>query len=116
GGGVTVTGGGTGTLTLTGSIVDLNAFIVANQLTFTGTIDTTVHIVIDDLGQTGTGGAKQDAADIIIDVNAAPVIANNGPAVSCTELAPPVLIDSDLTVDDPDGATIDHASVRITNG
>jgi hypothetical protein len=85
---------------------------LAGELEFVGVTDTTVHIVLNDQGHTG-GGALEGSDDIIIDVNERPVVGNTGPAVTYQELAAPVTIDPDLTVDDPDGTTIDHASVQI---
>ncbi|MFC4864763.1 Ig-like domain-containing protein [Pseudomonas sp. MAHUQ-62] len=58
GSGVTVAGSGTGTLTLVGSISDINAFIAANGVSFTAaanaTANVTLTIGIDDGGNTGT--------------------------------------------------------------
>lgn len=61
GGGVTVAGGGTGTLTLTGSRININAFIAANNIQYnlgaTQTTDATLNISYNDAGDVGTGGA-----------------------------------------------------------
>jgi FG-GAP-like repeat/RTX calcium-binding nonapeptide repeat (4 copies) len=68
GGGVAVTGSGTSTVTLTGSLANLNAFIAAGNLTYTGSEGThNVHVTINDQGNTG-GGALTDAADIQLSV------------------------------------------------
>ena len=92
--------------------------MTAISSTLTRRADTSVHVVINDQGNTGGTPVPglEGFADITIDVNAPPVFGNVGPGVTYTELAAPVLIDFDLTLDDPDGTTIDHASVRITTG
>ena len=61
GGGVTV--GGTATaLTLTGTPANLNAFIAGSALTYTSaandTTSVTLGVSVDDLGNTGSGGAQ----------------------------------------------------------
>jgi Ca2+-binding RTX toxin-like protein len=81
GAGVAVTGSGTGSLTLSGSIADINAFIAASQLSFQTALNSTSNVVltvrIDDNGNTGSGGDEFYAAALILDVtevNDAPVV------------------------------------------
>ncbi|WP_207886630.1 Ig-like domain-containing protein [Pseudomonas sp. 30_B] len=80
GAGVSVSGSGTGSLTLVGSIVDINAFIAANGLSFTGAANAngtvTLGISIDDGGNSGSGGALTDSTSVTLAlsaVNDAPV-------------------------------------------
>ncbi|RNL87921.1 hypothetical protein ED312_09325, partial [Sinomicrobium pectinilyticum] len=79
GGGVTVSGSGTGALTLTGSIADINAFIAAGGVGFTTAANETNNIVltvnINDNGNTGSGGSQQDTATVTLSVTAV----NDGP-------------------------------------
>ncbi|WP_178119528.1 Ig-like domain-containing protein [Pseudomonas sp. SCB32] len=74
GAGVAVSGSGTGSLTLVGSIADINAFIAANRLSFTGAANAngnvTLSIGIDDGGNTGTGGTLTDSATVTLAVSA----------------------------------------------
>jgi VCBS repeat-containing protein len=71
GGGVTV-GGTASSLTLTGSVSNINAFITGNGVTFTTAIDTeenvTLDIRIDDNGYSGSGGVKSaiDSITLIV--------------------------------------------------
>ncbi|MBC6369185.1 Ig-like domain-containing protein, partial [Algoriphagus sp. AK58] len=79
GGGVTV-GGISSSLTLSGTINDINTFIAANNLTFTTSLNSTTNVVlsitISDDGNTGSGSAQSDTASLILVVtslNDAPV-------------------------------------------
>src|SRR4051812_16735553 len=60
GDGVTVGGIGTSTLTLTGSVADINAFVLADNVVYTplsnDSGDVTLTTTIDDQGQVGAGG------------------------------------------------------------
>lgn len=73
GGGVTV-GGAASAITLTGSVSDINAFISGSNLTFTttanATADVTLSIVIDDGGNTGSGGAQTALTTVTLAVTA----------------------------------------------
>lgn len=74
GAGVTVLGSGSDTLTLTGTTADINAFIAASGVTFTTAADATaaltLSVAIDDLGNTGAGGAQSDSGSITLNVTA----------------------------------------------
>ena len=63
--GVTVTGSGSGTLVLTGSIADINAFIAASRVSYLSAPnangDVTLTATVNDLGNTGSGGASPPA-------------------------------------------------------
>ena len=79
GGGVTVGGSGTGTLTLTGTLASLNTFLdtASNIQYLHGTPGTngdnadTINVVFNDLGNTGTGGgANQNLGTANVDIGA----------------------------------------------
>ena len=63
--GVTVTGSGSGTLVLTASIADINAFIAASRVSYLSAPnangDVTLTATVNDLGNTGSGGALPPA-------------------------------------------------------
>ncbi len=89
GDGVTV-GGTSGSMTLTGSIADINAYIAAGNVTFTtaanSTSDVTLSMAINDGGNTGSGGAQTDATTVtlaVTAVNDAPV--NSVPAAQAID-------------------------------
>ncbi|MES2821622.1 MAG: Ig-like domain-containing protein [Pseudomonadota bacterium] len=75
GAGVGVTGSGTGSLTLSGSIADINAFIAASGVSFTtasnATGNVTLTVAIDDGGNTGSGGNLADSDTVTLMVTAA---------------------------------------------
>ncbi|WP_312586804.1 DUF4347 domain-containing protein [Comamonas terrigena] len=82
--GVTVGGSGTGELTLSGSLADINFFVAANGLTFKtaqdSTASVTLTVTLNDKGFSGSGGEKTDTKTvtlIVTAVNDAPV--NNVP-------------------------------------
>ena len=56
--GVTVTGDGTGTLTITGTVAQVNAALAGTQFHPTANFNGAASIVVttDDQGNTGTGG------------------------------------------------------------
>ena len=88
GSGVTVTDSGTATLTLSGSLSDINAFIAALSVKYQTALDNTSSVLltvsINDNGNTG-GSAQTDSKTVIINVNAvndAPV--NSVPAAQST--------------------------------
>ncbi len=85
GGGVTVSGSGTSSLTLTGSLANINTFIAGSNLSFTpaanATSNVTLSVGINDNGNTGSGGAQTAATTatlVLTAVNDAPV--NSVPA------------------------------------
>ncbi|QTX19400.1 DUF4347 domain-containing protein [Comamonas aquatica] len=72
--GVTVGGAGTGELTLSGSLADINAFIAANSLTFKTAQDSTTNVVLtvtlNDKGSSGSGGEQTDTQTVTLNVSA----------------------------------------------
>jgi ELWxxDGT repeat protein/VCBS repeat-containing protein len=121
GGGVTVAGSGGQTVTLTGTIADLNTFIANSDLTFSGTQSDTLDITINDEGNTGSGGPLTDSTSVPVSVDDAPVL-NNVPATAAyTEGAAAVQLSvpaTPLTVTDADGSgnDITSATVAISSG
>ncbi len=71
--GVTVTGAGSAVLQLAGNLIDLNAFVLAGQLTYTpaqhATADATLTISINDGGNTGSGGPMSASTSSRISIN-----------------------------------------------
>ncbi len=71
--GVTVTGTGSAVLQLAGNLIDLNAFVLAGQLTYTPaqhvTADATLTITINDGGNTGSGGPMSASTSSRISIN-----------------------------------------------
>lgn len=81
-----VTGDASGTVSLTGSLAEVNAAVngmtYAPDVNFSGT--DTLSVGVDDLGSTGEGGAQTAAKDIVITVaavNDAPVLDTGGAMV-----------------------------------
>src|SRR5690606_6858207 len=72
--GVTVGGSGTGLLTLTGALSDINFFIAVNGLTFRTAQDATASVIltvnISDGGFSGSGGALTDTKTVLLTVTA----------------------------------------------
>ncbi|MBU2581403.1 MAG: choice-of-anchor L domain-containing protein, partial [Alphaproteobacteria bacterium] len=68
--GLTVSGNGTGTLTFTGPVIQIKNALNSLEYTpysgFTGA--DTLNVVVDDLGNTGSGGALNDTGSIAITV------------------------------------------------
>ncbi len=62
GGGVTVAGSGTPTVILTGNIANLATFLDADLVSYTAGNDTTLTVTLNDLGNTGSGGAQSATA------------------------------------------------------
>jgi hypothetical protein len=118
-GGVTV-GGTSSALTLSGSIVNINTFIGANNLTFTtdlnATADVALAVSINDNGNTGSGGTLSANANVTLAVT--PV--NDEPAgtdttVTTAEDTPYVFTAGDFGFGDPiDSPANSFNAVRIT--
>ncbi len=79
--GVTVSGSATNR-TLTGTLTTLNAFLAANKLSYTTALDDTASltltVLINDNGNTGSGGAKTDSRNVTLSVAAV----NDAPRIS----------------------------------
>ncbi|MCJ1886616.1 DUF4347 domain-containing protein [Pseudomonas sp. LA21] len=74
GAGVTVLGSGSGTLSLSGMLSDINAFVTGGGVSFTTAANATGNVVldvsIDDSGQTGSGGNLTDHTTVTLTVSA----------------------------------------------
>ncbi len=119
-GGVTV--GGTPTaLTLTGTVAELNAFLstVAQSVLYTpvanSTTDVTLTVNVNDLGNSGSGGALSDSDPITLDlvaVNDVPVSTDDSLTIN-EDSAPVFLALTDFgTYSDIEGTAL--TTVRIT--
>ncbi len=121
GAGVAVAGSGTASLTLTGSITDINAFVGASGSGVHyapvpgSTADVTLTVISNDGGASGFGGAKTDTDTVTLDL----VPVNHPPAItglntlSYSENAGAVVIDSDVTVTDADSANFNGGSLKV---
>ncbi|HWT91709.1 MAG TPA: tandem-95 repeat protein [Solirubrobacteraceae bacterium] len=119
--GLAVTGGGTGTLTLTGTVAEVNDAL--DGLVYTPAQDAsgpaTLTVAVDDQGSTGAGGAKSDSATVNLSIaaeNDAPVLAPASGAVAYTEDGAAAAVAGTLTVADVDDTTLASATVRISAG
>ncbi len=106
GSGVTVGGSGTGTLTLSGTVADINAFIAASGLSFVTASNAATNVVltvaVDDGGNTGTdpglsgtGSSEADVTTVTLVVSAV----NDAPVNSL-----------------PASATVDQDAVLVFSG
>src|SRR5690606_17637194 len=95
GGDVTV-GGTSSALTLSGTVANINAFIVASSVTYTTaqdeTDDVTLTVKINDNGNTGTGEAQEDTETVTLEIAAV----NDAPVNTV-----------------PDDQTVDHGGVLV---
>ena len=77
GGPAAVDGSGTDTLTLTGTLTDLNASLAAGVTYTADTVtggDATISVTVDDGGNTGPGGPKATTHDLNFFVNEGPTV------------------------------------------
>ncbi len=124
GGGVTVGGSGTGALTLTGTVANINAFIAGSNLTYTtaanATGNVTLAVSVNDGGNTGAGGALTDNGNVTLQitaVNDAPTITGlNGDNVPTVSGGSPTRIDlgANAEVTDVDSAHFNGGALTIT--
>ena len=78
GGPAVVGGSGTATLTLTGTLDDINASLAAGVISTTDGVtggDAVISFTIDDGGSTGPGGPKSMTHDLVFYVNEGPTVA-----------------------------------------
>ena len=126
GGGVTVVGSGTTSITLTGNLTDLNTFLdTVSNVQYTGPTDLagndvdTIQVDVTDNGNTGTGGGGTiglGAVNVdITNVNDAPVEATiEGAPLAYTENDVPTAITGTITITDVDDTNIESATIQIT--
>jgi hypothetical protein len=116
----TVSGDGSATVTITGSLGDVNSAL--SGLSFTPDLNYNgaagLMISTDDQGNTGAGGARSDTDIITITVanNVPAAVSMSAGALTYTENDPPIVVDPNLTVADPDNAVLNHAHMTITGG
>ena len=112
-----VTGDGTGTVVMSGTIANVNSAL--NGLGFLPSFNfggaASVQLSTDDQGNTGTGGALIDTDVININVsgNVSPVVVTTAPPLAYTENAPASVIDAGVTVGDADSPLLAQAVVRV---
>lgn len=115
GGGVTISGSGSGLLMLSGRIIDINAFLAGSNATFTpaanSTTSVTLTVTIDDGGNTGSGGSQTAGGTVTLAltaVNDAPV--NSVPASQA------VLQDATLVFNNGNGNLVSVSDVDAGSG
>ena len=108
-------------IVLTGTQVAINAAI--DTLVFQGNADyfgvANIQVEIDDLGNTGTGGAKSATQNIAIDirpVNDSPVLIASVGILRYNEGRPPLAVDPSIIVQDVDSIALTGARIRFTSG
>ncbi len=113
--GVTVLGSGTGTLSLSGTLSDINAFVTGGAVSYTTAANATGNVVldvtIDDGGNTGSGGSQTDHTTVtltVTTVNDAPV--NSVPGTQS------VLQDGTLVFSTGNGNALSIADVDVGGG
>ncbi len=123
GGTAAITGNGTGSVTLTGSVAQINSTLAASNavkytpgLNFNG--NATLTMTTNDGGSSGTGGALSDVDTVTIAVTAVndkPVL-TAGKAWTYTEQAAATVVDDTITLTDVDDTQITGATVTIGTG
>ncbi|MDO9417171.1 Ig-like domain-containing protein [Pararhizobium sp.] len=131
GGGVTVSGAGTSSLVLSGTLASLNAFLAAaSRPQFTPAADfngaVTLTMTTSDGGNSGSGnilGAVDTATITVTPVNDAPVLdldasgAGTGFGTTFTEDGAGVaIVDTDVLITDIDSANLASVILTIDNG
>jgi VCBS repeat-containing protein len=123
--GAAVTGSGTGSVTVTGTLAELEALLQGTEgatLTYTANaedpqLSTALIVTVDDQGNTGSGGAQTDAGSIVINitpVDDAPVISSNeGGDTAAISIAENTTAVTTVVATDPEGATVTYS---ITGG
>ncbi|MFV3415236.1 Ig-like domain-containing protein [Pseudomonas nitroreducens] len=113
--GVTVLGSGSGTLSLSGMLSDINAFVSGGGVSFTAAPNATGNVVldvsIDDGGQTGSGGNLTDHTTVTLTVTAV----NDAP-VNTVPGTQSVLQDGTLVFSTGNGNALSIADVDVGGG
>ena len=122
---VVVGGSGTGTLTLSGTISDINAFIAGNNLSYktalNATASVTLTVTLNDNGNTG-GSPQSDTKSVTInvtEVNDAPV--NSVPAAQTAQQGIPLAFNdangNAISISDVDaGSSLIVVTLSASNG
>ncbi|MBX2823552.1 MAG: choice-of-anchor C family protein, partial [Gammaproteobacteria bacterium] len=110
-----------GTGYIDGSISGINAYLNDTNVIYTPppgvSGDVSVSFQLDDLGNSGSGGAQTTTVTTgiaIQPVNDAPVISVSNGATTYVENSGPTSLDATVTITDVDDTMIDGATVRIT--
>ena len=126
GSGVTVSGSGTGSLTLNGSLANINSFITASNLSFVtasnATSNVTLNVGINDNGNTGTGGSLTASTTVTLAVTAindAPV--NTAPTTQTIHQDTNLVFNSGngnlISISDVDsGGSTERVTLTVTHG
>ncbi len=119
-GGVTVAGSGSRQVTLSGTTVNIDAFIAASRVTFTtannATASVTLATTANDGGNTGSGGAKTDTKTTTLNVSAvndAPV--NSVPGDRNMDEDTFLVFSGAVSASDVDAAGV-RVTLGVTNG
>jgi VCBS repeat-containing protein len=118
---VTLTNNGTSSVTLTGTLANINTLLaLSNAVTYRGNLNfngtDTLNMLTSDNGNTGTGGTLTDSDNVTITVSAVndgPV--NTVPAAQSTAEDTPLVI-SGLQMADVDSTTGMSVTLAVTNG
>ena len=119
GGGVTASGDGSTSISLTGTIANINAYIAGSNVEFQNQpgnlANQTLSVSINDNGNTGSGGNLSDTGTMAITItagNTAPTassfVATNGPYENLTY----VFGTDDFGYSDSDGDVLDHLTIK----
>ncbi|WP_200978007.1 MBG domain-containing protein [Echinicola sp. 20G] len=119
GGGVTTSGNGSTSISLTGTIANINAYIAGSNVKFQNQFgnlaNQTLSVAINDNGNTGSGGSMSDTGSMTITItagNASPTaagfVATNGPYENLTY----TFSTSDFGYTDGDGDALDHVLIE----
>ncbi|WP_169816637.1 DUF4347 domain-containing protein [Rhodovibrio salinarum] len=116
-GGATLTGAGTNSLQIAGTVADVNTTLAS--LTYSPAVDATgtqtITVTTSD-GSSAPGGPNTDVDTITVTVSDRPTLANlDGDTVSYSEQGGPVALDAggDLTLGDNDSATFTGGSLTL---
>ena len=103
---------------LQGSLADLNAALDTLRFTATTSGAAGIDITVDDLGNSGSGGARQVAGAVMITVgnDVPPTLALSQNTLVFAENDAPTLLDPGLTLADVDNPTLASAAIRIAGG
>ncbi|MDP1955177.1 MAG: tandem-95 repeat protein [Polaromonas sp.] len=128
GGGVTVSGSGSGSLVLSGTQANINSFIAASSVTYTTALDAngtvTLTVTTSDLGNTGSGGTLTDVDTVTLNitaVNDAPVLdldastGGTGYVTAYTENGAGIKITNANQVLTDDATNLASATITLTN-
>jgi hypothetical protein len=127
GSGAAVLNSGTASVTVSGTLAQIDALLSTDATSTVSYIDTNLvpaastllTLSVDDNGNSGIGGAltaSDDATIFITAVNSAPVLAGVATDVAFAQHGAAVTLSPGLTVSDIDSTTLAGASVHIAGG